>query len=309
MLSLPAGLRRSINRHNSDRRIFYDWVEACALDADDGVSGPDIVGALLRAQIYDHSDFAWELVSDAFRMMDWRSRVLGEAYPFQRRSDVAYEVKGTWREYPAYTFCLVLSLATVFPEWAVSFGRDYTVQGELFEQLTAESLRVTLQGWSVHNTGWSRTQTRKITEVVRDVAEMLGENTGVVERWTKATANEAGLDIVVYRPFADRRVGFPVYMLQCASGADWHRKLHTPDLNVWGKIVDFAARPKKAFAMPYALSEEDFRHATNRVNGVFLDRHRLLEPGRQARDWTSQELARDLTAWTEPRLARLSAAA
>ena len=79
-----------------------------------------------------------------------------------------------------------------------------------------------------------------------------------------------------YRPFPDNRVGVPVYLMQCASGENWVHKLHEPDLNVWTKIILFAATPSKAIAIPFVLLDKEFKQRCNRVNGMLLDRYRLL---------------------------------
>lgn len=210
-----------------------------------------------------------------------------------------------WEQFPAYSFCLALSLPGSYPEWARNFGQDYNEQGELFEALTAESVRGTLTGWVVHPTGWTRTTPTRLAEVVARLASLLGEATGDLAHWTQQKANEAGLDLLCFRPFPDGRVGVPVYMFQCASGADWKKKLKSPDLRVWTKIITFASDPKKAFAMPFALSEKDFTYNTNLVDGLLLDRHRLLSPGLERRDWVPSDLATRLVAWTDPRIQQL----
>ena len=90
--------------------------------------------------------------------------------------------------------------------------------------------------------------------------------------------------------------------MQCGSGGNWDGKLHTPNLRVWTKIVQWASKPKKAFATPYALSDEDFIEDCNLVNGLFLDRYRLLSCDQGNPDWVSADLKADIVAWLEPRI-------
>jgi hypothetical protein len=210
-----------------------------------------------------------------------------------------------WREIPAYSFCLVLSFAQWYPDWAAEFGSDYNEQGELFEQLAKEAMERLFPGWVIHRTGWARTKTSKLNEIVREVTGHLGELPGSVERWTGARAHEAGLDLLCYRPFDDGRVGVPVFLMQCASGVNWDGKLHTPNLRIWTKIVQFASTPKKAFAMPHALPDESFIPTCNLVDGLFLDRYRILSPGRNNLDWVSVALKAAINKWLAPRIARL----
>jgi hypothetical protein len=244
-------------------------------------------------------------VHDAFSNIRERARLIGESYPIEVVGQKRLRKKGNWELYASYVFCLLLSLAKYYPGWARGFGQDYTTQGELFERLTAESVGVSLREWTVHPTGWTRTNPRRLGAIVADVAARLGETTGDIIRWSRQKANEAGLDLLCFRPFPDGRVGVPVYLIQCASGGDWHTKLKTPDLRIWTKVIDFAADPKKAFSMPFALSASDFTFHCNLVDGLLLDRYRLLAPGQAQREWITPQLTTELVAWARPRVAAL----
>lgn len=306
MLDLPSrGVNRSLNKHNSDLTICCDWIEASVLFGSGEVSGSDIVDLLNEYEVYDTQDFAWEFVDIVFAAMRERVRVLGEGYPIRVQDGTRVIRLGIWQDYVAYSFCLVLSLSKVYPEWWRTFGPDYGPQGELFEALTAESVTATFAGWEVHRTGWSTTKTNRLTAIVADVSSLLGEVTGDVVRWSARKAKEAGLDLLCFRPFADGRVGIPVFMFQCASGGDWPTKLHAPEMRVWTKLISFASEPKKAFAMPFALEREDFTYHCNLVNGLLLDRDRLLAPGHSGRDWVSDDLSARLRHWIGPRLGTL----
>ena len=93
--------------------------------------------------------------------------------------------------------------------------------------------------------------------------------------------------------------------MQCASGKHWIDKLHEPDLDVWTKIVLFAAKPRKAFAIPFALLEEEFMRRCNQVDGMLLDRYRLLGAGRYNTEWVPDCLKDEIIDWITPRLKTL----
>ena len=137
------------------------------------------------------------------------------------------------------------------------------------------------------------------------IGTVLGEVVGDVDRWTKASANDAGLDLMLYRPFSDGRTGLPVFMFQCASGGDWEGKLHTPNLRVWTKAIQFPSDPKKAFATPFAFVDSEFRKSANLVDGLLLDRLRLLTPGYNDADWVSTKLSQRIVKWLRPRVKEL----
>ena len=306
MLAIPStGFKRSINTHNVDLGVCCDWIEASVLFLQEELTGADVVDALRENELYESQDFAWAFVEDAFSHIRTRRHLFGSGYPVRFQGKDRLKPRGAVSDYGAYGFCLALSIPNLYPKWASGFGHNFTLQGELFEKLTCESVAYSLSGWEVHITGWSRTNTNKLKDVVATVASLLGEGIGDISRWTRASANEAGLDLLCFRPFPDQRVGVPVYLVQCASGANWEQKLRTPDLKVWRKLVTFAAEPKKAFSMPYALMNDEFIRHTNVVDGLLLDRHRLLAPGKDNQNWVSQQLNDDLLHWMNLRIGSL----
>jgi hypothetical protein len=78
--------------------------------------------------------------------------------------------------------------------------------------------------------------------------------------------------------------------------------LKTPDLSVWKKVVDFVVEPRRGFATPYAFSEEDFVRYATRVEGVLLERYRILAAGFDEPNWLSNDLRLRLIAWSEARI-------
>jgi len=309
VLAIPQrGISRSVTAHNVDLDVLCDWIEASLLfQQDPELGGADVVDVLVEEQIYDLQAFAWERVSDALEELRRRQNWL-EAGRSIEICGIRLQRRREWQENPAYSFCLALSLAKWYPGWAKSFGKDYTEQGELFESLVEKSMAQTLSGWRIHSTGWSRKSPRKLIEVVKEVASLLNESTGDIKPWTSPQAKEAGLDLLCYRPFPDNRVGIPVYLMQCASGSNWEDKLHTPNLDMWSKVVQFASRPKKAFATPFAFLEKDFFRNCVLVDGMLIDRYRILSPARENPDWVPADLKARIVEWLEPRIDKLPGA-
>lgn len=309
MLALPMrGIARSVEAHNVDLDVLSDWIEGSVLftyENDEKLSKVEAVDLLCEAQVYERQEFAWEIVSDAWGELRRRRAAMGvDTYPLHLEEDTAAHLVD-WKTTPAHSFCLTLSLAKWYPDWARNFGRNFTEQGELFELMTQQALEALFDGWRFHRTGWARTRTSRLANVVAEVASLLSETIGRVERWTKPTANEAGLDLLCYRPFLDGRVGVPVYLLQCASGGDWEGKLHTPRLEIWRKIVEFAAMPRKAFATPFSFLDRDFVINCGLVDGLLLDRYRLLSAGAINPNWLSADVVERMVAWIEPRMVAL----
>jgi hypothetical protein len=306
MLAVPTvGFARSVHAHNVSLDVLADWIEANALLGDDDqLSGASLIDVLRDEQICDDQSMAADIIGNGWTELRRRQKCIGRAWPIGIAPGRITREQ-SWQNVPAHTFCILLALAKWYRGWARTFGNNYTEQGELFELLTQKSLESQFQGWRTHLTGWSRTHARKLDAVVEEIASLLGEARGSVKRWASPSANEAGLDLLLYRPFNDARVGIPVYLTQCASGGDWEGKLHTPRLEVWRKIIEFAAIPKKAFATPFSFLDDEFVRNCNLVDGLLLDRYRLLAAGDENPAWIPSDLRDRLIAWCQPRVSSL----
>lgn len=305
MLTLPIkGISRSIKTHNIDLSIMCDWIEGSVLFGDDELSQIEIADTLIEEQIYDNNDMCMEMVSNAWSEIRRRQYWIGKGSPY---SFVANGIKKNceWDAVPAYSFCLLLSLAPLYRVWAKRFGADYTKQGQLFEELTKEALEYQFKDWKFHLTGWARTRTPSISKIVKEVAGYLGESIGNLPRWTSQNQKDAGLDMLCYRPFKDGRVGVPVFLMQCASGNNWEEKLHTPRLELWTRVIDFASKPKKAFATPFAMTDDIFAQKCSLVDGMFIDRYRILAGCGVGKNCLSSQLSKNLVRWTRSKVRTL----
>ena len=282
--------------------IFCDWIEGSIVFDEEELSQIDIVDVLLEEEIYNNQDSAHQMVTNAWIELQNRSRWIGNGCVFIIDNQWLRR-KAQWKETPAHIFCILSSLASSYDWWISEFGRDYTEQGELFEQLTKESLEAQFgSNWIIYQTGWTRTNTVRLKEVVNEVIVRLGENPGDIELWDHSNAKEMGLDLLCYKPFPDKRIGIPVYLMQCASGGNWKSKLYTPDLNVWNDLVRFRNQPVKAFSTPFSFLDEQFKQNCVFVKGLLMDRCRLLCASRYNQDWVSETLKGRIIAWADPRV-------
>lgn len=302
MLTLPnTGISTSATKHNCRLDVLADWIESSALLLGESFSRTDFLDHLLEEEVYRDQDRGQYWISDVWSEVQRRQRSLGDGSPFSLTATRIAPTRA-WQEVPGYAFCLALSAAVFYNEAFPGVAPDYPLQGSLFELLTKASLEVQYPGWTVEHSGWSPDTPTNLSDVVERVANALGEAIGDVARWANPNANEAGLDLFCYRPYADRGVGVPLYLVQCASGKLNHGKLKEPDLDMWGHLVDFTASPRRAHATPLAFTEEDFIKNCGRVNGLLLDRYRLLEPLNDGATWMSDELTDELNNWSGPRI-------
>ncbi len=307
MFELPeSGFNRSITKHNVDRILLADWIESSTLFVDSEVSQSDVSDILMEYNIYEDEDFASELLEDTWSDLARRALWLNDAYPFQITGRTIRSKSTSWQDSPALAFCLFLALSRCYraamSNWRNQNDRSYVEQGHLFERLTDEALQAL--GWQVYRTGWaSGIQNAAFKKIVSDVAEQLKEpfvNAPILEMYPDA--NEYGLDIVCHQPFRDGRGGKPVYLLQCASGDDWKDKLQTPDIETWKKFITFSSSPQRAFAMPFTLEDTEFYRSCSEINGMLLDRYRLLSAGASGNNWISSSLKTEIVQWISTRL-------
>lgn len=306
MFAIPqVGVAHSVNKHNCDLAALADWVEATIVfGSKTKISGSDVVDLLTEEDIYDEQSFAWEMVDLVWIELRRRAECMGKGCLYAISGKSVTRLR-RWKEAPAHAFCLALALAKWYPKWARTFGNNYTAQGAIFEDLSVSALTMLMPEWIVTKTGWSSNAPNKIHTVVPLVSKALCETTGNITPWVNSGANEAGLDVICYRPLSDNRPGLPALMIQCASGLDYFDKALTPDLKTWGKLVSFVSVPKRALATPFAFEENEFRQICNRVDGPLFDRYRLLHAGRTGKKWLNTKLAKSMVDWVRPRITTL----
>jgi hypothetical protein len=304
MLRLPeSGLKPYRDGHQTDLSIFCDWLEGSLLFTNhNALSLSDIKDVLMEEHLYKSQDKASEFLADVWHEFDRRRSALGQSYPIKIENLRLLRVM-PWRQSPAYSFCLLLSFAERYRNWAKGFGTDFTEQGSLFEEVTCAALKQEMAGWTITATGWSSSRAAGLKAIVEQVRALLGEDAGKLGKFPKfKVAKDAGLDVVLFRPFADTRIGFPLYLLQCASGVEWEGKRNQPNLNAWRTFIDFAVMPKKALAIPFAVRDDEFWWSCRHMDGMLIDRMRLLSGGSRTPDWIASDVKRRIISWMAPRV-------
>lgn len=305
MLAIPTkGFGKSVNKHNIRLEVLCDWIEGSLLfqDTSPFLSQIDIADVLLEEERYVEQDFALIGMKDAWSELDRRIMWIGPNAAVQIDKRRIQRNSGDWREHSAYTFCLLLSLAPFYDWWQEN---TYVEQGELFELITEASLKAQFSNWQIYRTGWSKDNTVRLRDLAIEVSEHLGEDLGDVDTWDAPSAKELGLDILCYRAFPDKRRGIPIYMVQCASGDDWDLKIKDSIIARWCDIIHFKSQPLDAFATPFSFLDKEFNKCAKSVQGLFLERLRLIGASRYKAEWVSDSLKERLIAWCEPRIEEL----
>jgi hypothetical protein len=307
MLALPEeGLARSINVHNGKLSVLCDWIEASILFSDEEISTTDVVDGLIENQIYDKQDFANERVEQAWSVI--ADRITYMKFPLGIKvSKNRISRKQPWSRFPAYGFCMALACSALYPQWARAWDTPASLQGSYFEELAAEAISMTLGGWKIKRLGWAPNNPVKLCDVIYDIISELNAKEGAeLDVHVGRHTNELGLDLLAYQSYGDNHASLPILLIQCASGKNWVDKRQSPDLAIWNAIISFGSRPVRGFVMPFAFADQiEFRREATSVDGVFVDRNRLLGAFPRNANKVSAPLNKKLLDWTRQQIRAL----
>jgi hypothetical protein len=87
---------------------------------------------------------------------------------------------------------------------------------------------------------------------------------------------DGGVDVVAWRPFADRRSGFPIVLAQCTLQQDFAPKAKDIDLELWKRLLSLEMSPLPVLATPQVLAASSSSWSEIARRCVPFDRLRLL---------------------------------
>ena len=311
LLAVPGAgfVANSVNIHRSDLIVVADWLEASVLFFNNPISKMEVRDFLCDNDYYQDQAFAMAFVDQVWGEIRRRVQLLDPDHILCLKADVVEPVI-KWRRALGHAFCLMLTCLQRYSsnQYPSLYSSSYVQQGDLFERFSQESL--TRHGWVTLRTGWSSGITNPaFSDMINRVSLELNEtwiNDDAIPVFKDA--KDEGLDLVAHRPFTDQRVGRAFFLIQCASGDNWASKLHTPDLDVWTKLIVFATNPRRGFCFPLTLDEDEFKAKCSKCTGLFLDRYRLLANGMGLTKNLSTSLQAELRNWLAPRMGVLPTA-
>ena len=273
----------------SDPLILADWLEVRALLADDrNVSAADLRRELVRMGIPEDEESDVEiLVDDTFSELEDRSDACRAGYPFSLNRSVlqAQENGAHW----AYIFCLFLS-------WrGLGDGRSRGKSTRLFEEVAAVAAKGYIAGESLQFGFPRRTLSKNFLKAVEEVCQAMGEGGGPREGQNSSAAKDAGLDIIAWKPFPDKRQAQVMLFGQCAAGKNWQDKLSELQPR---SFIDIhlqeppAVDPLRGFFTPFRLSKRNWYQKAKQA-GILFDRCRIAHSAYR------QDPPDDIRAWNE----------
>lgn len=285
MLPIPA---------SSEATVLADWVEAsCLLDPDLRVPKTEVQSALVAAGLDDDAlpAFIWLELSK-------RGTILGDLYPFAVEQS-ATGLRNADSAGLAYRLLLLLSIRSSIAE--AQDGR-HAEPSKLFEHVVAVAARQYLGG-SARRIGAPREgdNPKSFKKLIPFLCEKLSE--GPPAGILNPASQDAGVDVIAWKSFDDRRPGQVVLIAQCATGADWTEKVGDCSAPLWKRFMGLHLEPLTALAIPHVQFETWRWIETTLRGGVFLDRLRLVRMSEGAFD---EPLARQIERYCAGQYSQLS---
>lgn len=268
--------------------LVADWIELTLIyDGDDSefISKSEL-SRVVEAQGRTPDE---AYISDVFEILNHRQRLYVNNYFQIDGNSVQRIFQG---EPPVeYIFCLLLSL------YGAGGGGPKT---KLFERLACCAINKYMKkayvfGWPYDAVDDNNFNSR-IEAITVQMADRLNEryNSPPEPRY-----KDAGVDVVAWEPFTDKRSGQLVLLVQCAAGHDRWNKTQIP-IRRWNQYIHFATDPSTGFAFPKAMTSTSDWHNKSCDYGLLFDRIRIINLLSDGLD--EQDLTRDLNSFLEQEL-------
>jgi len=275
----------------SDDRIVEnaDWVELATLLAADGnTSQDDFARAHHRARGRVRQDRSREHAHDVFHELADRLSSCGDqaetGYPFTMSDDdmlLSRVSDHAHSRYRIYKFLLLVTRAGMGAKDRTQAGIDAT---KVFERLCADVLCAFWGtnghcGTKILGTASEDRSDDGFEGEINKLCRSLCEGGGWKKGARKPGGGDGGLDIAVWRRFADKREGALVGFAQCKTGDYWRKnrtqlqpRAFCSEYMTDSLILD----PIRIYMVPHRVSNVRWASDT-RLAGLIVDRCRIVE--------------------------------
>lgn len=254
------------NPYSLDTELIADWLELYCLGQRENSIGYEKLKSIACEQI----DLPSQRLDVALNLMKRRLEILGNLYPFEMKS-VGMVRRNDW-ENLSYTYLLRISSGI-----ENSFSLANTSERILnFENLVVKAMVNLLgpNGLAIRFGFPSEDRPVEFPRAVRWLGERMGVPIG--NSYRPPRRKDGGVDVVAWRPFQDRRNGFPVYLVQVTCERNFSHKTSDIDLRVWSGWLNLDVEPYSVLAVPSTIpSGEDWNELSSRV--IVLERLRIVE--------------------------------
>ena len=197
-----------------------DWIERSAIAQGTGALSQPTLRDLGADLGYGEADVALGMTT-----VSRRASLLGDAYPFRAGMGVA--ARDMAEAYPWTALLLMSADSPVRPTL------DLGVAAANLERITTSAV-AGLYGPETRAVrfAWPSDEGRpqEFRAAIRWLATQMGVQPG--DAYRSPYAKDGGVDVVAWRPFPDRRSGFPVMLVQCTIERSYAHKARDIDLPI-----------------------------------------------------------------------------
>ena len=281
---------------SATRSRLADWVEVESLIHARGAGSGDLAGLYRSVQDSEHDThrdgstgeyLESEILEEGLALfgeqvlaeLEYRSHVLGADYPFVLR-----DAGAQWRVVPAarrvddrlgaahccYVFCLLASALRGDCIHGVRAAELKRMMERLFQAVAVDAAAAIMHG-EVISFGWPRPERDGFRAALAQASRRLGLGAplGDLPAWSSGQEKDAGIDVIAWREFRDRRPGKLVMLGQVASGQDWRSKSVKND--TYRFFAWFSKRPTEHFIPSIFIPFPQHHECSPRDDTVFND--------------------------------------
>jgi hypothetical protein len=254
-----------------DAYALADWFEVMILlSRKPQISKAKILDAIAQKNGSSQQELEPQ-INFLFREIGRRRRIAGNGYPLIVEGSIIKLDNVSDTEF--YKFLLLISL-----DGPMRRDKRYKEIDEMFDKVVCEATKSYFgEGAESVRFGWPVSDGRP--KDFNKALDWLSEKTGipVVSGASKPHKKDGGVDVVVWKPFADRRTAFVIALIQCTIQASWLPKGKDIIENLWRSRIATAGA-LTSLAIPFIIKTnfenwDDLRHTVN----IIFDRLRLAE--------------------------------
>lgn len=265
-----------------------DWLECLVLSLGSKVNPTHKLVDLSR----DWANLSELQVSSGLKTMERRGLILGDKYPFVI-NNVAV-ILNEEKALSLYSYLLFITRPSNSLSWQSSTPTQ--LESDLFEQVVAHALADYLGGHAeAIPFGWPSKYGRpqEFHLAIDWLASKMGVKLG--SGFRPPRRKDGGVDVVAWKPFGDKRSGFPIFLVQCTLQKDFISKSRDIDLRLWSGWLELDRDPTTILAVPRTIaSGEPWNEVT--ANSIIFERLRIVESSNTAmpesqKDYSAKVLA------------------
>lgn len=251
-----------------DSELIADWLELSLLSQSDNAIGYEKLKSIASEEL----NLPTHRIDVALNVVKRRSEILLDNYPFEIRS-VGMVKRSNCHSLP-YVYLLRISSGANH-EYSLALDEN-SRRVENFENLVVVAMRNLLgEGSKALRFGFpSEDRPVEFPKAIEWLSSRMGITSG--QAYRPPRRKDGGVDVVAWRPFRDKRNGFPVYLVQVTCEREYAHKVFDIDLRLWSGWLNLDTDPVSVLAVPTTISPgEEWNEISSRV--VVLERIRICE--------------------------------